>query len=173
MSRLLPVIGLPINYVIIVYDEISGDNLDGIHHGEAAEDEQGQAKGSQLKVLKIFRLMRLAKLLRLARIKRVIKNLSVAYPGLWTGSKLSSILFAIGFAAHIFACAWYSFGIETQLTTVDGHSMQTDGWVKRQLTSSYVCATDDTHGAGYDCDGNQLQPSHLSWVHSYVDAYCE
>jgi hypothetical protein len=23
------VIGLPINYVIIVYDEISGDNLDG------------------------------------------------------------------------------------------------------------------------------------------------
>ena len=61
----------------------------------AGVGEGGGGGGAQLKALKILRLLRLAKMLRLAKIKAVIKRLDEDFPGIFTVSKLSSLVLII------------------------------------------------------------------------------
>jgi len=104
---------LPITYVELIFKA-------------AGVGEGGGGGGAQLKALKILRLLRLAKMLRLAKIKAVIKRLDEDFPGIFTVSKLSSLVLIILYIAHLFASFWYFVG-SFDMALQDGSKIS--GWV--------------------------------------------
>ena len=122
--------------------------------------------GAKLKALKIFRLLRLAKMLRLAKLKKVLKRIDERYVGVWTLSKLSSLIVIILYMAHIFACGWYAAGAANQ-SLVNG--VEIHGWVRRLgYDSSFDYADDaaahEAHGHTFNWPADDLQTP-------YLDAY--
>lgn len=125
--------------------------------------DSSQRGAQQLKVLKIVRLFRLAKMLRLARIQRVIKRLDEDLPGLWTVSRLTSLVMIILYISHLIACFWYAVGLTEQtLPTRNGTAGKLlEGWVIRDGLHDWDVQEDDT--------GSYTSP--VGWGTRYLDAY--
>jgi hypothetical protein len=66
--------------------------------------------------MKIARLLRLAKMLRLAKLRKVVKRIDENYAGIWTVSKLCSLIVIILYISHLFACMWYFAGSANQVS---------------------------------------------------------
>jgi Ca2+-binding EF-hand superfamily protein len=122
--------------------------------------------GAKLKALKIFRLLRLAKMLRLAKLKKVLKHIDETYAGVWTLSKLSSLIAIILYMAHIFACGWYAVGSVSQ-TLVNGVTIH--GWVRRLGYDSSFDYTDD--GTAHEAYNHISNWPVDDQVTPYLDAY--
>eukprot|EP01043_Picozoa_sp_COSAG02_P029200 COSAG02_NODE_1806_length_10867_cov_7.575130_5_plen_748_part_01 len=104
--------------------------------GYAMNGHGSAETGGELKLMKVFRMLRLAKLLRLARLKRLVRRLVDQYEIFAKASRLTSIMLAIVFFAHLVACAWHLAGssgeqeIGTDRST--GEKVKLQPWVTRQ-----------------------------------------
>ena len=134
---------LPINYITLVIDALSGKEAAG---------------RSDVKALKILRLMRLAKLLRIARLKKLLdKYEDVFDANMYLG--MFATLFAIAFAAHLMACAWYVVGLGEEVHA-DGEVIY--GWVRNEELAGW---SDDDLEEGCSTEAGCSVPySRRYWV---------
>lgn len=100
--------------------------------------------GSKLRGLKIVRLVRLGKMLRLRHLQMLVKRATMMFdvPGLWTTFRLSSLVVAVMYMAHITACIWYYIG--------DGEQRIDDelvlyGWRRSETDHHGLEWTDNVH----------------------------
>lgn len=131
--------------------------------------------GAKLKAMKIARLLRLAKMLRLAKLRKVVKRIDENYAGIWTVSKLLSLILIILYISHLFACMWYFAGSSNQILENGGVVY---GWVHRlgyDPEVDYICDTlldglDDDNCHARFAIGPNNWPNHAWWT-PYLDAY--
>jgi len=114
--------------------------------------------GAKLKAMKITRLLRLAKMLRLAKLIKIVKQIDENYAGVWTISKLSSLIMIILYVSHLFSCMWYFAGSENQILA---NGEQVYGWV-------HSLGFDPT--VNYTEEGGAMWPAD-AWSTPYLDAY--
>jgi Ca2+-binding EF-hand superfamily protein len=142
-------------------------------------DTQGGGFGAKLKAMKIARLLRLAKMLRLAKLRKVVKQIDENYSGIWTVSKLFSLILIILYISHIFACMWYFAGSSVEVMDNGG---KVYGWVHRLGYDPQVDYVDDPNHLSR-VDGSEFDPANAqfatgpdnwpdsAWFSPYLDAY--
>ena len=106
-------------------------------------------------------------MLRLAKLKKVIKSIDESYGGVWTVSKLSSLIVIILYMAHIFACGWYFAGSDNQ-TLASGAVVY--GWVRRYGFDSDFDYTDPAQAHAAEGNVENWPADANSWT-PYLDAY--
>jgi hypothetical protein len=124
-----------------------------VHPWHAQSSQAGAAStDAQLKLLKALRLFRLAKLLRLARIRTLVKRWEdLIAPGIMFSIQLSTLFFAVLFAAHLICCAWYMVGTYGTPELGDGLNATSSG------ESSVLSESDTT------------ETIQVGWMHRLVD----
>ena len=132
--------------------------------GEGCSD--GGGFGAKLKAMKIARLLRLAKMLRLAKLRKVVKQIDEHYSGIWTVSKLFSLILIILYISHIFACMWYFAGSSNEIMSNGGTAY---GWVHRLGYAATVDYVGDPEHAQFATGPNNWPED--AWFSPYLDAY--
>ena len=96
---------------------------------------QADSDESFTKVVKVLRLLRLTHLLRLAKFRKQWEQHKEEFAGLQTAGKLLACIFAMLYACHCIACAWFYFGT----MGADGAVAAPGGWIEAEWP-------DHTHG---------------------------
>ena len=157
----------PLTYIELLVEHLASSDC-ALTAAQAAAGEtcsDGGGFGAKLKAMKIARLLRLAKMLRLAKLRKVVKQIDEHYSGIWTVSKLFSLILIILYISHIFACMWYFAGSSNEIMSNGGTAY---GWVHRLGYASRVDYGDPEH-AQFATGPNKWPED--AWFSPYLDAY--
>eukprot|EP01043_Picozoa_sp_COSAG02_P056564 COSAG02_NODE_6722_length_3401_cov_4.311932_1_plen_657_part_10 len=155
----------PLTYIELLVDYLGSEECTDQAAQALSEGCQGGGGfGAKLKAMKIARLLRLAKMLRLAKLRKVVKQIDEHYSGIWTVSKLFSLIVIILYVSHIFACMWYFAGSSNEVLSNGGTVY---GWVHRL---GYDPKVDYVGDHEQFATGPNKWPED-SWFPPYLDAY--